>query len=423
MRIVRGDRGTMVEYVQLALQRAGYPVTVDGVFGGDTCRALAEFLEKGEQDCIVDDSVFESLALYLRGSVRYEVQPGDSFYEIASKYHIGMQALMNANPGVGPLYLMPGMTLFVPLPFPVVPQNVAYSSFLVRYLVEGLTERYPFLEVGNIGQSVLNRELWYVRIGNGERELFYSAAYHANEWITTPLLLRFVEDYAQAYAMGKRIGGVDAKWLFDHYSLYVVPMVNPDGVDLVNGLPIEEKAYEQARAIAAAYPAIPFPDGWKANIEGIDLNLQFPAGWEEAKRIKYAQGYTTPAPRDYVGEAPLTAPESAAVYQFTKEHDFRLILAYHTQGEVIYWKYQDYEPARSYEIAQYFGAVSGYAVEETPAASGNAGYKDWFIMTYDRPGYAIEAGMGKNPLPLSQLQGMYEANLGIFVGGMIKTES
>lgn len=75
MRIVRGDRGTMVEYVQLALQRAGYPVTVDGVFGGDTCRALAEFLEKGEQDCIVDDSVFESLALYLRGSVRYEVQP------------------------------------------------------------------------------------------------------------------------------------------------------------------------------------------------------------------------------------------------------------------------------------------------------------------------------------------------------------
>ena len=169
-----------------------------------------------------------------------------------------MQALMNANPGV------------VPLPFPVVPQNVAYSSFLVRYLVEGLTERYPFLEVGNIGQSVLNRELWYVRIGNGERELFYSAAYHANEWITTPLLLRFVEDYAQAYAMGKRIGGVDAKWLFDHYSLYVVPMVNPDGVDLVNGLPIEEKAYEQARAIAAAYPAIPFPDGWKANIEGID---------------------------------------------------------------------------------------------------------------------------------------------------------
>ena len=122
------------------------------------------------------------------------------------------------------------------------------------------------------------------------------------------------------------------------------------------------------------------------------MNLQFPAGWENAKRIKYAQGYTGPAPRDYVGEAPLTAPESEAVYAFTRSHDFRLILAYHTQGEVIYWKYLDYEPAHSYEIAQYFGRVSGYTVEETPTQSGYAGYKDWFIQEYDRPGYTIEDG-------------------------------
>lgn len=422
MRIVRGDRGTLVEYVQLALQRAGNPLAVDGVFGEATCKALAVFTGKEEgEECVVDDGIWEMLVPYLRGYLTYEVQPGDSFYEIAARHHISMQSLMSANPGVGPLYLMPGMPLTVPLPFPVVPQNVAYSSFLMRYLIEGLAARYSFLQTGSIGQSVLKNELWYVRIGSGERELFYSAAYHANEWITTPLILRFVEEYAQAYETGKRIGGVDAKWLFDNYSLYIVPMVNPDGVDLVNGQPIDEEAYGRAREIAAAYPAIPFPDGWKANIEGIDLNLQFPAGWEEARSIKYAQGYTSPAPRDYVGEAPLTAPESTAVYNFTLEHNFRLILAYHTQGEVIYWKYKDYEPERSYDIAQYFGAVSGYAVEETPAESGNAGYKDWFIMTYDRPGYTIEAGMGQNPLPLSELPGMYEANLGIFVGGMIQT--
>lgn len=421
MRIVRGDRGTLVQYIQLALQRAGYAITVDGVFEEGTCKALAAFTGQGEAECVVDDSVWEALVPYLRGYVIYEVQPGDSFYEIAARYHISMQALMHANPGVGPLYLMPGMPLIVPLPFEVVPQNVAYSSLLLRYVVEGLAARYPFLQTGSIGQSVLNNELWYLHIGNGERELFYNAAFHANEWITTPLLLRFAEEYAQAYAMGRRIGGVDAKWLFDHYSLYLVPMVNPDGVDLVNGMPIDAAAYERAREIAAAYPAIPFPSGWKANIEGVDLNLQFPAGWEEAKRIKYAQGYTTPAPRDYVGEAPLTAPESAAVYNFTLEHHFLLILAYHTQGEVIYWKYQNYQPVHSYEIALYFGVVSGYTVEETPAASGNAGYKDWFIMTYNRPGYTVEAGLGENPLPLSQLPRMYEDNLGIFVGGMIQT--
>ena len=41
-------------------------------------------------------------------------------------------------------------------------------------------------------------------------------------------------------------------------------------------------------------------DGKQIDV-GVDLNLQFPAGWEQAKEIKFAQGFTSPAPRDYVG--------------------------------------------------------------------------------------------------------------------------
>ena len=122
--------------------------------------------------------------------------------------------------------------------------------------------------------------------------------------------------------------------------------------------------------------------------------------------------------RDFVGEAPLTAPESRAVYEYTKRSDFSLILAYHTQGEVIYWKYADYEPEDSYRIAMYFQQVSGYAVEQTPSASGNAGYKDWFIKAYNRPGYTIEAGQGVNPLQMEQFAAIYADNLGILTGGM-----
>ena len=302
----------------------------------------------------------------------------------------------------------------------LVPTDRLYSSALNSQVVSGLMERYPFLETGELGKSVLRRSIPYISIGTGENQVFYSASYHANEWITTPVLLKFAEDYAIAYASGTSLGEARAARLFEEYRLYLVPMVNPDGVDLVNGK-LDRPVYEEkAERIAAAYPKIPFPDGWKANIDGIDLNLQFPAGWDNAREIKFSQGYTSPAPRDYVGKAPLTAPESRAVYEFTKEHDFLLILAYHTQGETIYWKYLDYHPAGSYEIAQYFGKVSGYAVEETPAESGYAGYKDWFIQDFDRPGYTIEAGKGVNPLPVTQFPQIYRDNFGILLGGMLQ---
>ena len=300
----------------------------------------------------------------------------------------------------------------------LVPTNGIYTSQLNAVVIQELKKKYPFLTVGMIGTSVLGNPIPYLKMGYGAKKVFYNAAFHANEWITTPVLLKFVEELAEAYATGQRLRTVDVNRLLKNVQLYVVPMVNPDGVDLVNGVIWEPEILRKTKEIAAGYPDIPYPLGWKANIRGVDLNLQFPAEWQMARRIKFAQGYTTFAPRDFVGEGPLTEPESLAVYNFMLQNDFSLILAYHSQGEVIYWKFLDYEPPRSREIALYFGAVSGYQVEETPLASGYAGYKDWFIQYYNRPGYTIEVGKGENPLPIEQFDQIYQDNIGILLGGM-----
>ena len=55
----------------------------------------------------------------------------------------------------------------------------------------------PFLETGSIGKSVMGRELYYVRLGRGSREVSYNASHHANESITTPVLMKFIENYAK----------------------------------------------------------------------------------------------------------------------------------------------------------------------------------------------------------------------------------
>lgn len=245
--------------------------------------------------------------------------------------------------------------------------------------------------------------------------------YTGNEWITAPLLMKFLENLSKSYVNNVPIFGVNAKELFSSVSLYLMPMINPDGVDLVTGLITENSwAYRNAKEISNNFPEIPFPSGWKANIEGIDLNLQFPAGWEKAREIKYSQGFNKPAPRDFVGFGPLTAPESVALYTFTLRHNFSIMLTYHTQGRVIFYQYQDQTPPGSQELAERFSKLSGYSLEQVPESSSFAGYKDWFILYYNRPGFTIEVGLGTNPIPISQFAGIYRENLGIFITALMQ---
>jgi g-D-glutamyl-meso-diaminopimelate peptidase len=253
-------------------------------------------------------------------------------------------------------------------------------------------------------------------IGNGPRKVLYTAAHHANEWITVPLLLKFAEELASAIQNGGTIFDTDAVGLANAATIYMVPMVDPDGVDLVTGA-IEPGGleYEAARRLADNYPNIPFPDGWKANLLGTDLNLNYPAGWLQARETKFSQGFTRPGPRDYVGRAPLNQRETRALAGYTEVIDPELVLAYHSQGQVIYWQFEDYEIPGAEELGQRFAEVSGYALADTPFESAFAGYKDWFIQQFRRPGYTIEVGMGENPLPLSQFDEIYRDNLGILV--------
>ncbi len=412
-----GDVGVAVEYLQLALRRAGFPIEIDGRFDRETCNALKEFMGEGA-GCYADRAVWAKLLPYLKGYTTHVITAGETLWGIADTYDTLVSSILTANPSIDAMNLQIGTRIYVPFSFALVDESVAYTSSLTEFILEGLRIRYPFLISGCIGKSVMGREVCYLQLGEGQTQVCYSACFHANEWITTPILLKFAESYAKAYADGEELYGEETEALYNEYSLFLVPMVNPDGADLVNGMIRNEEYLEQTMAIASDYPEIPYPDGWKANINGIDLNLQFPAGWENAREIKFAQGYTSPAPRDFVGEAPLSAVESINMYHFTTVHDFQLVLAYHTQGEVIYWKYLDYEPERSRRIAEYFGRVSGYQVEETPYASGYAGYKDWFIEAYNRPGYTIEAGRGVNPLRMSQFPEIYADNRLILVGGM-----
>ncbi len=419
-----GSTGASVELLQLALNRAGFgPLDTDGLFGSRTKQVLTAFQRsKGlSADGIAGPATNMALLPWYQGFRMYSIKAGDSLYSIARTNNVELPALLSANPGLPPDNLRPGSKIILPLPFDVVPTDISCSSRLVAYCVRGLSARYPFIVTGEAGRSVMGRPLWTLTMGQGRNRVLYNASHHANEWICSLVLLHFVEELAKAYVSGESIYGESVAEILSYTTLCLIPAVNPDGIDLVTGDISAGEYYANARRIAADYPRFRFPQDWKANIRGTDLNLQYPAGWEQARENKYAQGIVSPAPADFVGSAPLSAPEARAVYDYTLRYDPALILAYHTQGEVIYWKYLDFIPEGSENIAQLFSQLSGYEAEDTPYASGFAGYKDWFIQDFDRPGYTIEAGRGINPLPIGQFDKIYRDNLGILTYGALVT--
>lgn len=369
-----GSRGILVELLQSTLKKLGfYNGTVDGIFGANTRDAVYTFQREFgiDIDGVVGPITWKKLMPYINGTV------GN-----------------------------------------IVPTNMSYSYRIMIMNINDLKRKYDFLSIGSLGSSVLGKELPYIRLGIGPSQVFYSGSIHANEWINSVVLMKFIEDYAIQYEQNGSLYGKNIRELYNEKSIYIAPMINPDGVDLVvDDMSKMSNAYKNARLIASNYPMISFPSGWKANILGVDLNLQFPANWVLARENKYAQGFIRPAPRDFVGYGPLTEPEALALYNFTLANNFKLILAYHSQGEVIFWRYLNLEPEEARKIGEEFAKSSGYILDENVDTGSYAGYRDWFIQDYRRPGYTIETGLGINPLPISQFDKIYQDNIGILIQG------
>ncbi|WP_227938191.1 M14 family metallopeptidase [Alkalihalobacillus deserti] len=342
----------------------------------------------------------------------YTIQPGDTIWVISNRLGFHPDMLQLVNPTLDPYFLQIGQRINLPVRVenPIVQGRRAYDYASLTNDINQLIEIYPFIVNRSIGRSVMGKNITELQIGQGAKKVHMNGSFHAHEWITTPILIQTVNEYLLAMTNRRTIRGLDMSTFYDSSLLSIVPMVNPDGVDLViHGPPNSEPLRSNVLSINNGSTDF---SGWKANIRGVDLNNQYPALWEAESQLKPSQ----PAPRDYPGESPLTEPEALAIARLTRESNFDRVLAYHTQGKVIYWGFQGLEPLESKALVNEFERVSGY--RSVRYVQSFAGYKDWFIQEYRKPGFTIELGRGVNPLPVAQFDEIYQENLGIFLASL-----
>jgi hypothetical protein len=185
-----------------------------------------------------------------------------------------------------------------------------------------------------------------------EPEFLLFALHHAREWPTHETALNIIENLTSGYGVDTRIS-----WLIDNREIWIVPVVNPDGLDY----------------------ALTVDDMWRKNRRdnldgtfGVDLNRNY-NGSENGDPLGEWGGAGTSdltSSDVYCGVAPFSEPETQAIRDLARAHDFQVAYDFHTYDDSVMWPWgytANLTPDDEYlvDIGQQIAALNGYAAAQS----------------------------------------------------------
>lgn len=287
---------------------------------------------------------------------------------------------------------------FVYTKYPSIPEYVVYpyQEYSYEDMIEDvnkLQKMYPdLIKTSSIGTSVEGRNLLLVEYGRGEEKVFVCGTHHGREYISTTYLMYAIDRYSYAYRYNVMWGEHNIKEILDKVTFCIVPMVNPDGVNLVlNGVnatknPTEVASMEIYEGSKYGYKA------WKANVNGVDLNWNYDRDWnaEKNKNPRGSSGFT--------GDRPATEPETIAVSDYVDNNSFEAYVSYHTQGEIFYWGNDDHNPS---DINERIEKDTGFVEYEDDGTGNGGSFFDYVYRKFKKPTLTVELCkyIGNYPYP------------------------
>lgn len=302
----------------------------------------------------------------------------------------------------------------------IVETDKVYTYELLTEDLMKLSKQHPdFITYKSLASTPHGREIWAVKVGHGKSAILIHGAHHAREWMTSTLLMKMIESYAEAYKDDQKVEGYKPN-ILDKVSIWFVPMVNPDGVTLQQMGLFAFPSHLHPGLVEMNKGSMIF-NRWKANINGIDLNRQYPANWENLKGVSNKPSY-----QFYKGTQPLEAVEVKALVDFTYEIEPEIAVAYHSSGNMLFWGFNQWGLTHTtnfaidyYTIAEKVADLTKYKLEEPESVQQGGGYTDWFITEFEKPALTVEIGslIEDSSLPLESFPSIWARNkaIGLFL--------
>lgn len=273
------------------------------------------------------------------------------------------------------------------------PEDSGYHTYseMVAELESTAAEHPDIAVKSSVGRSAQGRDIPVLKISDNagtdenEPEVLFTCNQHAREHLTAEMCLHIVQRYTDNHGTDD---GVTS--MVDNREIWVIPMVNPDGV-------VHDLAGDRYRA-------------WRRNREArpVDLNRNWGHKWG-------CCGGSSGNPSDptYRGDAPFSAPETSAIRDFV---DSRLVngtqqitghIDFHTYSELVLWPYgyttDDSAPGmtqREYDrfarIGRAMAATNGYTPQQSSDLYVTDGsVNDWMWNEHEILSFTFEMFPGR----------------------------
>ncbi len=276
----------------------------------------------------------------------------------------------------------------------LLPPTAEYRrSFLNEY-----NEKNQSAETGLLGRSILSRDIDYFKIGRGKGNIVLVGAHHGMEYITALALYDLIEFLNEKSTRHASYCGIDIDFLLQKFTFWIVPCLNPDGVELcltgVREGPLRQRQIKMNGSEDFSH--------WQANARGVDLNHNYNYRFAEYKEYEARRGITAGA-GGFSGEYPESEPETRALANLIRTLAPSLTLSLHTQGEELYSMPKNSHMER---LSAKIASAIGYTYAQPEGGSACGGLTDYVGGVLGIPAFTVELGRGKNPLPLSNLSEM-----------------
>ncbi|MCD7825849.1 MAG: hypothetical protein LUH14_07815 [Clostridiaceae bacterium] len=271
-----------------------------------------------------------------------------------------------------------------------------YSYERMKRDLKRLAERYPgLLKLNTIGKTADGRAVFCMRMGNpkAETRILLQAGMHGREWLNTLFFMKMMEEGCVCCRTG-HYQGRTYRELFQKTCFYILPMVNPDGVQIsqfgVSGIRKKELRERLERMESGGWRR------WKSNARGVDLNRNYSTGFG----AKWAEG-RKPGREEYPGCAPASEEETKALMRLVAMLEPDGVVNYHETGQLIYYAGENI-------VSETLHQLTGYPLcREKGPANGNFG--DW-LEIHKIPWCTVETCRGRAPVFRWQFPGLWRKN-------------